>query len=733
MPLVAIACYLNSLGGGFVFDDSSAIVKNMMLRPQTPITEVFRHDYWGTRLSSPKSHKGYRPLTVLTFRMNYALAGLEPFGYHLGNVLAHAAVCYVLLFVGRFILGSVGAAALAALLFAAHPVHTEPVASVVGRQEMLCSIFFLAAFLAFTKAARTAKTEWRWFAGAVALYFAAALTKETGVTVLGVMFMYDLLLVPREGDGLAKWRPFLIRQAILVVFGLAFVVGRQIMTVQLGASFSFVDNPIHFSERLLPKVLTYAYLHARYAWLLIFPLTLSADYSYNAIPLITSFADPRNLATLCLYVGLLLLAWVVWRSRDREMLAFASAWFVLPFLPVSNLFFSVALVIAERQLYIPSIGFCLLLGYVLSGLGRKGLWGKRAQIAVTSVLLTFYVGRTVTRNPDWATPESIFTSARRVCPTSAKMHLCIGVLRGKEARDCREPAKRQKLLDEAVESFGEAVKILPEYDEAYFCLGMAYQDLGRLGEAEKQYLKALEHREKHAGALSQLASILAARHQAGQAGSDKLNKAEEHCRASLRSDPQNANAHNTFANILVLQSNLARDQNRREVWRAKLKEAFGHYRDSMRLDPDKPDPRRNLAQTLNSFAAELVRQSRIDRKLGRLEQAKAKGEEAIRHYRESARLIPSSPDTHHNLAVALAGEKRHDEAIEEYRKAIAVKPSFGRALLNLGTVLCEKGDLGAAADAFRRAAAIPEVAQKAKANLAALARAGQGPQKARDR
>ena len=137
---LAVLCYINSSWGSFVFDDSEAILQNKDVNPDTPISNVFKNDFWGTNISDKDSHKSYRPLTVLTFRWNYWLGGLEPFGYHLANVLLHAVVSMTFLQVCSCLdedwkysnsapskKGHSWFALFAALLFAVHPVHAESV------------------------------------------------------------------------------------------------------------------------------------------------------------------------------------------------------------------------------------------------------------------------------------------------------------------------------------------------------------------------------------------------------------------------------------------------------------------------------------------------------------------------------------------------------------------------------------------------------------------------------
>ena len=140
--LLSVACYLNSLSGELVHDDIFAVRDNQDLRSSTPIAQLLRDDFWGEPMRSPVSHKSYRPLTVLTFRVNYVLHELQPWGYHVINILLHGLatilfgiVCRKVVYrsaagVGRWSSGE-GLAFTAMMLFASHPVHTEAVSEVI--------------------------------------------------------------------------------------------------------------------------------------------------------------------------------------------------------------------------------------------------------------------------------------------------------------------------------------------------------------------------------------------------------------------------------------------------------------------------------------------------------------------------------------------------------------------------------------------------------------------------
>ena len=128
LTCLALICFHNSLDNELVHDDIFAITNNMDLRPETPLVNIFLNDYWGHPIADNKSHKSYRPLTILTFRLNYMVHNLQPFGYHLVNIILHIAVVNVYFYIlYTYIFSGVRSSLCAALIFATHPVHVEAV------------------------------------------------------------------------------------------------------------------------------------------------------------------------------------------------------------------------------------------------------------------------------------------------------------------------------------------------------------------------------------------------------------------------------------------------------------------------------------------------------------------------------------------------------------------------------------------------------------------------------
>ncbi|MBN3286265.1 TMTC2 protein, partial [Polyodon spathula] len=176
---------------------SRAIKTNQDLLPETPWMHIFYNDFWGTLLTHSGSHKSYRPLCTLSFRLNHALGGLEPWGYHLVNILLHCSVTGLFTRLSRLLLGGGHWTLMAGLLFASHPVHTEAVAGIVGRADVGAALFFLLSLLCYMRYCSLRGHSAHclpWLLGSFACAACSMLWKEQGVTVLAISAVYDVFV-----------------------------------------------------------------------------------------------------------------------------------------------------------------------------------------------------------------------------------------------------------------------------------------------------------------------------------------------------------------------------------------------------------------------------------------------------------------------------------------------------------------------------------------------------------
>ncbi|XP_077711187.1 protein O-mannosyl-transferase TMTC4 isoform X5 [Canis aureus] len=500
---VSLVCFARSYDGDFVFDDSEAIINNKDLRADTPLGDLWHHDFWGSRLSSNTSHKSYRPLTVLTFRINYYLSGgFHPMSFHVINILLHGGISVLMVDVFSVLFGGLQytskgrrlnlaprSSLLAALLFAVHPVHTECVAGVVGRADLLGALFFLLSFLGYCKAFReTGNKEGThstfWVLLSILLGAVAMLCKEQGITVLGLNAVFDIL-----------------------------VIGKLNVL-------EMVQKVLHKDKSL--EAINYNYYYSLNAWLLLCPWWLCFDWSMGCIPLIKSAGDWRVTAPVALWlclIGLICQALCSEDSHRRRILTLGLGFLIIPFLPASNLFFRVGFVVAERVLYLPSAGYCMLLTF---GFGVLSKHTKKKKLVAAVVLGILFINmlRCMIRSGEWRNEEQLFRSALSVCPLNAKVHYNVGknlADKGNQTaaiRYYREAVrlnpkyvhamnnlgnilKERNELQEAEELLSLAVQIQPDFAAAWMNLGIVQNSLKRFEAAEQSYRTAIKHRRKY--------------------------------------------------------------------------------------------------------------------------------------------------------------------------------------------------------------------------------------------
>ncbi|GAB6030154.1 hypothetical protein CHUAL_005833 [Chamberlinius hualienensis] len=492
---LACLCYYNSLQCGFVFDDVTAIKDNRDLRPHVSVWKLFTNDFWGTPINKEQSHKSYRPLCVLTFRWNYLLHQLQPMGYHLVNIFLHGLVSLLYLRLCRMFLPS-KESLIAAMLFVVHPIHTEAVTGVVGRAETLCAVFFLAAFFCYCKSCRSQKSDWFYLICCVCLTAIAMLCKEQGLTVIGVCIVYEIFIVQKmcwqhmlhhieniliRKSAVPHWLREMSRRLFVLILTVTvlLILRLKLMGGQL-PTFTRFDNPASVAPTP-SRQLTYNYILTVNAWLLLFPCNLCCDWTMGTIPLIESIWDSRNLITILFYAILARLTHLIFTSsfKHSKVIIMSLSLLVIPFLPASNLLFPVGFVVAERVLYTPSMGFCMLVAHGWSLMLKKCTRKKIAWLGLVSLTVA-YASKTIIHNFDWESEYTLFMAGLRVNQRNAKIFNNVG-----------HALESMHRYDDALRYFQKASSVQPDDVGAYINVGRAYNHLKRFHEAERSFLKAI--------------------------------------------------------------------------------------------------------------------------------------------------------------------------------------------------------------------------------------------------
>ena len=465
-----IACllYANTLRNELVFDDQRLIEEQIAIRNPWDLGAILGGRYWGETM---KEDPLYRPLTIWSLALNHRanrlldLPGEHPSGFHLLNLLFHALVgCALYRFLIQLGIAVVASLA-AALLFVAHPIHTEAVDAIVNRSELLALGFGLT-FL-------TLHARRNWMG---ALFFLLAMwSKESAVVFFGLAIWTGV-----AWGGKREW-PFTRYGVYGLVLG-AWVALRGVVIGGRALLIPKADNPLvdaSFTER----VLTAGRVQFDYLRLQLWPTELSSDYSFNQIPAVTSGLDPRFLV----FSGLVIAAgWISWVVRKRHpVVGFSVVGYAILFSLTSNFLLPIGTIMGERLAYAPSVFFCLLSGYGMWELCR---WKRQPAAVLFGLVLILYGGITVNRNRTWANPDVFFHTQVQTAPQSAKANYGSG---------------RESLMggdfNRAIVHLRRAVEISPDYSEAWNTLGSAYTEQGDLHAAIRIFQEAVANKAVDAG------------------------------------------------------------------------------------------------------------------------------------------------------------------------------------------------------------------------------------------
>lgn len=479
LAATVLLSHLPLLRAGYVQDDHVAVEGNGVAA-RGSIAEIASASYWQGAHGGERSL--YRPVTIGSYALERALAGgaRAPVS-HAVNLALHLAVCWIL-YLLALRLGIGPPAALAgALLFAVCPSKSEAVANVVGRAEILAALFTLAALRLFldtgrwggapSPAARRARIAAWGCAGAVLL---ACTAKETGFVAVPLLLVVEALR-PRP-DGRAAW---IDRAAALAPSLLALEIGVVARTAALQAFFPrqpvpVMDNPLVALHGAAYAASALA-LVARYARIVVFPFGLANDYSGASIPPETALLAWRPLLGAAILIALALAAaWGLSRSATAasRRLSLGAAIALLPYLLVSNLIVPIGAILAERFLYLPVAGTCLMLAVVLDRAGAK------ARVAAYAIAVVLGIGM-FARALDWRDDATIFAATFRDNPKSARAALWLGSIAAERGADA-----------EAIRRFDDAVRLWPRFAPPRVERGLVEAKDGRVDAAVADFREA---------------------------------------------------------------------------------------------------------------------------------------------------------------------------------------------------------------------------------------------------
>ena len=662
VALLAVAGYLPTLNNGFAFDDVLMVADNQRIRSIDSVGGLFGEDWWGGRTDKSLL---YRPLVLVTFAVDHLLVdggpGRLPDGaagpFHGTNLVWHALAALAALWFVRSLTGRDDVAASAAALFAVHPIHSEAVASIVGRAEAMAATFALVSLtLAWLSTGRASRP----LAAMSGLFLLLGLLSKESVVVVPAITLLAVWVFRARGAWVRGMGPALTAQGLAVVTYLSVrlvVLGELLGTHRPGADVLDIDNPL-VGVSAADRVRTVLSMQARIVELLVWPVNLSADYSYDEIGVVSSLQPS-------VVVGLLILGGGVWAaaaSRRRYPIpAFGGLFFVATWFLTSNLPFPIGTIFGERLLFLPSLGICLLLGWAFALLPR------RIRLPVLIIVAVLGVSRSWVRSRDWRDNATLFAATVQTSPRSVKARHAYGAA----LLEAGDPTAARKQLR-------EALQIHPQYADAHQTMSRVYQ---RLAEAQTEQDRKAEllatartHLAAAGGSESGSGDDGTARAAAAHAEGSQLMaegrvaEAVAAFRVSVQAKPDSVDAMAGLGGALAAR---AEREPRVAVRGALYDEALTVLRQAVASDPGHADARQNLSTAL-------LRAARNDP-----EAARGLRDEALRVERAALGQLdqadPGAARARVRLGQILAESGRLEEAVQEYRRARTLDPALSSA------------------------------------------------------
>jgi len=661
--VISFLVYANSLSNSFVWDDQAVVAENAFVRQGNNIALIFSPDYFYV-----SGEMTYRPLVTLSYFMDYAIWKLKPFGFHLTNLLLHTLngiLIYLLLRLMNEVSIKLKAgralSLLTAIIFLIHPINTEAVNVISFREDLLTLFFFLLSFIFFIQADRKENRSGIFYLSSLFAYLLALFSKEMAITLPIILLLYDIHSSPKETG--ERFYPRLIK---------AFKSKRKpylgyllVTAFYLWIRFQLLHN---VQEKLVAypggsfytNILTMSRVMVGYLKLLIFPLNLNADHLISPS---LSLGEGSVILSLLLLIFLFV---IIFRKiiPSGGIPSLAVFWLLITILPVSNLI-PLGNIMAERYLYLPSVGFSLLLAAALVRL----LPFKKLAIPLIILLLAFYSLNTIRRNSVWKNNFTLWSYTVRQSPLNPRVHTNLGLAyyrKGNIARAEKEYRqaigldKRQvkaynnlgllyyekEKYTQAIKEYKKALDIEPSFSTAYYNLGLVYRKKGEEDKALRAFKKALQVNPYEAGAYYYLGIYYAEKGQ--------TDKALENYRKTVELNPNHFDARNNLGLLYTREG--------------KYREAESEYLAAIGAHP--PNCPHHPIYLAHYNLANLYNMT------GRYPKA-------IKQYKTALRLNPNQSQAHNNLGVAYAQMKMFEEARQEWRKALELDPKSISAQENL--------------------------------------------------
>ena len=582
LGLLSFAVYANTLKNGYALDDFNTIKENTIVTqgisaiPQILATP-YRKGWFVT------TNDMYRPLSLTMFAAEYQLFDRSPVAGHFFNILFFAG-CVMLLF---FFLNSLfeekkpAVAFIASLLFALHPIHTEVVANIKSRDEIMCFFFGFLSLNIFLKYIRSGQLK-QLILGCLC-FFLALISKETVITLLAII---PLIFYFYRNDNKKYSLNITIGAVAMAVLFLA--IRYSVLSAYNANStsdVSFIDNMLSNPPSAAAGFATKVLILGHYLKLLLVPYPLICDYCYNSIPFVT-FSNIGALLSLAVYGFLAWLGISRLLKNKKDPFAFAIIFYLATISLFSNIPFIIGAPMAERFMFFTSVGFCLAVALAIEKLVLHSDSAELPSLKnpiVMGILVPvclIYAVITFNRNMDWFDNYTLFKADAPKAPNDCRLSYYLGTeLATTIAGEEKDPVKQKKIVKDGIALLYKSLAVYPDYNSAHASIGNAYFHIQQNDSAEVHEKRALELNPKDAITINNLAGVYFT--------SNKYPLAIKLCRDALELNPGYVNA---YANIGLCYLHMG-----------KLDSSLISLYKAVSVDPTFPTSYENLALTYKAL------------------------------------------------------------------------------------------------------------------------------------
>jgi tetratricopeptide (TPR) repeat protein len=572
--ILGFLLYANTLGHQYTLDDFSIIKSNWITKGGLKnLGLIFSTEYRFGSWNSVGSL--YRPIPLTMFTLEWQLAPDNPMLGHVLNALFYALTGWVLWTTWRRVLIDYPPvlAAIAVLVFMAHPVHTEVVANIKSRDEILALLFGTLTLRAIWEYIDNESIKWLLLAALA--YTIAMFSKESAITLMAVFPLAMWYFSSSSLGKVAKVTGVLLVPAVIFL-----LIRKSILDAQpYQESYSILDNFMSETKNQGERLASAFMMCGRYLWTLIFPHPLVSDMGYPQMKVV-KFSDWRALAGFFAYAGMGI--WAVVNLPKKHILSFAILFYLATFSVFSNVLMQIGTSYGERLLYIPSFGFALAVAWFFCKVFKindlNEVWnpnGKGTALwMAVGVLLAAYSLKTVFRNGAWYDSASLYAADLASSPNCAKLNYHNALEQVRIGMDEKESiVKDVDQVRHGIECYDKCIELYPKYHDAYGSRGLAYFRLGEvLKNPEEQraawdkaladYQESLKYRNNNSEVLSNMGKIYFTRGQP--------EKAEEVYRKAVEFDPRFVDGRRNLGAVLAMQKKFPQAI---EQWKEALKYA----------------------------------------------------------------------------------------------------------------------------------------------------------------